>query len=192
MSFVREASMAAAATAARVRQVVEPAVATVGLLVEDVELARAGARTVVRIVVDLAEDDPGELDLDRIGDATRAVSDALDADDVVAGQYTLEVSSPGVSRPLTLRRHYARVVGRTVSLVLDDGVRVTGRLARVEGDDEVGATVVVVPSSSPGKGRRPVEGPAVTVPLTTVRSARVEVDLSGVGPADDEDGSGEA
>ena len=184
--------MAAAATAARVRQVVEPAVATVGLLVEDVELARAGARTVVRIVVDLAEDDPGELDLDRIGDATRAVSDALDADDVVPGQYTLEVSSPGVSRPLTLRRHYARVVGRTVSLVLDDGVRVTGRLARVAGDDEAGATVVVVPSSSPGKGRRPVEGPAVTVPLTTVRSARVEVDLSGVGPADDEDGSGEA
>ena len=183
--------MAAAATPARVRQVVEPAVAALGLLVEDVELTRAGARTVVRVVVDIAEDDPGELDLDRIGDATRAVSEALDADDVVAGQYTLEVSSPGVSRPLTLRRHYARAVGRTVSLVLDDGTRLAGRLATVEGDDGVGATVVVVPSSSPGKGRRPVEGPAVTVPLATVRSAHVEVDLSGAGPAD-EDGSGEA
>jgi ribosome maturation factor RimP len=183
--------MAAAATAARVRQVVEPAVATFGLLVEDVELARAGARTVVRVVVDVA-DDEGELDLDRIGDATRAVSDALDADDVVPGHYTLEVSSPGVSRPLTLRRHYRRALGRTVSLVLDDGTRLAGRLAEVEGDDETGATVVVVPSSSPGKGRRPVEGPAVTVPLATVRSAHVEVDLSGVGPVDDEDESGEA
>ena len=184
--------MAAAATPARVRQVVEPAVAALGLLVEDVELARAGARTVVRVVVDVAEDDPGELDLDRIGDATRAVSDALDADDVVPGHYTLEVSSPGVSRPLTLRRHYVRALGRTVALVRDDGSRLVGRLTAVEGDDEGSATVVVVPSSSPGKGRRPVEGPAVTVPLATVRSAHVEVDLSGTGPADDEDGSGEA
>lgn len=183
--------MAAAPTAGRVRQVVEPAVAAVGLLVEDVELARAGARTVVRVVVDLAEDGEGELDLDRIGDATRVVSDALDADDVVPGHYTLEVSSPGVSRPLTLPRHYRRALGRTVSLVLADGARLAGRLAQVEGDDEAGATVVVVPSSSPGKGRRPVEGPAVTVPLATVRSARVEVDLSGVGPADDDE-SGEA
>ena len=185
--------MAAAATPERVRQVVEPAVAALGLLVEDVELARAGARTVVRVVVDVAEDDTGELDLDRVGDATRAVSDALDAQDVVAGQYTLEVSSPGVSRPLTLRRHYVRVVGRTVSLVRDDGTLLAGRLAKVEGDDEAGTELSVVPSSSPGKGRRPVEGPAVTVPLATVRSAHVEVDLSGMGLGPgDEDGSGEA
>ena len=183
--------MAAAATPARVRQVVEPAVAAVGLLVEDVELAHAGGRTVVRVVVDLSEDDRGELDLDRVGDATRAVSAALDADDVVAGHYTLEVSSPGVSRPLTLRRHYLRAVGRTVALELPDGTRVVGRLASVEGDDEASAAAVVVPSSSPGKGRRPVEGAAVSVPLATVRSARVEVALSSVGPADAQDGSGE-
>lgn len=182
-----------AAPDARVRQVVEPAVAAVGLVVEDVELARAGARTVVRVVVDVAEDDPHELDLDRVSDATRAVCDALDADDVVRGQYTLEVSSPGVARPLTLRRHYVRAVGRTVSLTLDDGSRLVGRLDRVEGYDE-SATAVVVPSSSPTKGRRPVEGPAVTVPLARILTGRVEVDLSGVGPADDEvtDERGEA
>ncbi len=184
--------MASPLTPARVRQVVEPAVAGAGLLVEDVELARAGARTVVRVVVDVPEDDPGDLDLDRIGDATRAVSDALDADDVVPGHYTLEVSSPGTARPLTLRRHYVRAVGRTVSLVLDDGTRLTGRLERVEGNDEASAAAVVVPSHSPGKGRRPVEGPPRTVRLATVRSGRVEVDLSGVGPADDESGEGEA
>lgn len=181
--------MAAAATPARVRQVVEPAVAAVGLLVEEVELARAGARTVVRVVVDVPEGDPGELDLDRVADATRAVSQALDADDVVPGHYTLEVSSPGASRPLTERRHYVRALGRTVALALADGSRLVGRLAAVDGDGD-GAAAVVVPSSSPGKGRRPVEGPAVTVPLATVRSAHVEVDLSGVGPVD-EDGSGE-
>lgn len=177
------------ATHERVRQVVEPAVASVGLLVEGVELARAGARTVVRVVVDLAEDDPGDLDLDRVADATRAVSDALDADDVVPGRYTLEVSSPGVARPLTLRRHYVRAVGRAVSLTLDDGTRLAGRLARVEGD-EGSAVAVVVPSTSPGKGRAPVAGAPVEVPLSRVRAGRVEVDLSGAGPVDDDD-SGE-
>ncbi len=184
--------MAAAASPARVRQAIEPAVAGLGLLVEDVELVHAGTRTVVRVVVDVPEDDPGELNLDRVGDATRAVSDALDAADVVPGRYTLEVSSPGVSRPLTLRRHYVRAVGRSVSVVLTDGTQLTGRLAAVDEDDEESTELTVVPVSSPGKGRRPVEGPAVTVPLAAVRSAHVEVDLSGVGPAEDQDESGEA
>lgn len=183
--------MASPLTPARVRQAVEPAVTAAGLLLEDVELARAGARTVVRVVVDLPEDDPGELDLDRIGDATRAVSDALDADDVVPGHYTLEVSSPGVARPLTRRRHYVRAVGRTVSLELHDGTRLTGRLDRVTGEDEAGAAVVVVPSHSPGKGRRPVEGPAVTVALAAVRTGRVEVDLSDAGLVDHASDEGE-
>lgn len=175
-----------AAPVERVRQVVEPAVASVGLLLEDVELARAGARTVVRVVVDVPEEDPGELDLDRVADATRAVSDALDADDVVPGHYTLEVSSPGVSRPLTQRRHYVRALGRTVSLTLDDGTQVLGRLDRVQGA-ELRGVAVVVPSTSPGRGRRPVEGPEIEVPLARVSAARVEVDLSRVGPADDVD-----
>ena len=173
------------ATPARVRQVVEPAVVSIGLLVEDVELARDGARTVVRVVVDVPEGDAGDLDLDRVADATRAVSAALDADDVVPGHYTLEVSSPGVARPLTLRRHYVRALGRTVTLVLDDGATLSGRLDRVDGHDE-DAVLVVVPSTSPGKGRKPVEGPPRQVPLPLVRSGRVEVDLSGVGPDVDE------
>ncbi|MCL2463773.1 MAG: ribosome maturation factor RimP [Micrococcales bacterium] len=184
--------MATMTTSARVRQVVEPAVAAAGLLVDGVDVARAGSRTVVRVVVDAAADDQAALDLDRLGEATRAVSAALDAEDVVPGRYTLEVSSPGVGRPLTLRRHYVRALGRTVAAVLDDGTRVTGRLAAVDGDDEADATVVIVPSSSPGKGRRPVEGPPVAVRLAAVRTARVEVDLSGVGPGQDEDGSVEA
>lgn len=174
------------ATPARVRQVVEPAVVSIGLLVEDVELARAGARTVVRVIVDLPEDDAGELDLDRVADATRAVSAALDADDVVPGHYTLEVSSPGVARPLTLRRHYLRAVGRTVTLRLDDGTTLTGRLDRVDGHDE-DAVLVVVPSTSPGKGRKPVEGAPHEVPLPRIRTGRVEVDLSGVGPVEDDE-----
>ncbi|MFC0715661.1 ribosome maturation factor RimP [Cellulomonas biazotea] len=183
--------MVAPAPAQRVRQVVEPAVAEVGLLLEDVEVARAGSRSVVRVFVDVAEDDEGELDLDRVADVTRAVSDALDAQDVVAGEYTLEVSSPGVSRPLTERRHFARAVGRTVSVRLVDGGTLAGRLTAVERGDADGDDAVVVVPVTPGvKGRRPKTGAPVRVPLAQVRDARVEVDLSGLGPVDDDDVAG--
>ena len=183
--------MVAPAPAQRVRQVVEPAVAGIGLLLEDVEVARAGARSVVRVVVDVTEDDEGELDLDRVADVTRAVSDALDALDVVAGEYTLEVSSPGVSRPLTERRHFARSVGRSVTVRLVDGGTVAGRLTAVErGTTDADDAVVVVPVTPGVKGRRPKTGDPVRLLLTDVRDARVEVDLSGLGPVDDDDVAG--
>lgn len=179
--------MSAAAPAQRVRDVVEPAAAAVGLLLEDVEVVRAGARSVVRVVVDLPEDAEGELDLDRIGDATRAVSDALDADDVVPGHYTLEVSSPGVSRPLTVRRHFVRAVGRSVTLQLADGRTLSGRLTDVERGPQDGATLVVTPVTPGAKGRPDKVGDPVRVDVHDVREGRVEVDLSGLRSADDDE-----
>lgn len=171
----------AAATPERVRQLVAPAVEQTGLLLEDVAVVGTGPRTVVRVTVDVREDDDGELDLDRVALVHQAVSDALDAADVPSGPYTLEVSSPGVARPLTQRRHYARAVGRSVRLRLDDGSEVVGRLDRVDGPPD-DAVAVVVPVTSPGKGRRPVEGPPLEVPLRRVTDGRVEVDLHGLGP----------
>lgn len=173
--------MVASAPVQRVREVVEPAVVAVGLVLEDVAVTRAGSRSVVRVVVDLGEDDEGELDLDRVADATRAVSDALDARDVVAGEYTLEVSSPGVSRPLTQRRHFVRAVGRTVTLRLADGGSLSGRLTDVEQD----GTLVLVPVTPGVKGRRPKVGDPVRVAAADVRDGHVEVDLTGLGPVDD-------
>ncbi|MDM7856105.1 ribosome maturation factor RimP [Cellulomonas alba] len=182
--------MAAPAPAQRVREVVEPATASVGLLLEDVEVVRAGARSVVRVVVDLPEDADGELDLDRVADATRAVSDALDANDVVPGHYTLEVSSPGVSRALTQRRHFVRAVGRSVTLRLADGGTLAGRLTDVERDGDAGAVLVVVPVTPGLKGRPPKVGEPVRLALDAVRDGHVEVDLSGLGTADDDDDAG--
>ncbi len=179
----------AAATPERVRQLVAPAVERTGLVLEDVAVVGTGPRTVVRITVDVAEDDAADLDLDRVALVHQAVSDALDEADVPSGPYTLEVSSPGVGRPLTQRRHYVRAVGRSVRLRLDDGAEVTGRLDAVE-DAGADAVAVVVPVSSPGKGRRPVEGPPQRVPLHRVVDGHVEVDLKGLGPVDD-DGSGD-
>ncbi len=173
----------------RLRAAVQPAAAQVGLVVEDVELVRAGARSVVRVLLDLTEDDPGSLDLDRLGAATTLVSAALDGADALNGAYTLEVSSPGVHRPLTARRHFVHALGRQVQLRLVDGSAVIGRLDEVLADGPEGATLVVVPRSDPGKGRRPKDLPAVRLPLDRVREGRVEVDLTGLGPVHDEDGA---
>ncbi len=176
----------------RVRRVVEPAVATTGLVLEDVAVRRAGARSVVEVVVDLTEDDESDLDLDRVAEATRAVSDALDTADVIAGEYTLDVMSPGVDRPLTERRHFARAVGRTVTVTSTDGARLAGRLVEVDRAGEGGDAIVVVPVTPGRKGRKPVVGAPVRMALADVREARVEVDLSGIGPVDDDEAGGGA
>ena len=178
--------MAAAADAARVREVLEPAVLAQGLVLDHVEIHRAGARSTVIVALDLPEDDEGDLDLDRVADATRAVSDALDAADVVAGHYTLEVGTRGVSRPLTERRHFVRAVGRSVTVRLADASTLAGRLVDVDRDDDA---IVVVPVKAGLKGRRPTLGEPVRVALTDVRDAHVEVDLTGLGPVDDEAGA---
>ena len=94
-------------------------------------VTRAGNTSVVRITVDLPDDALGSLDSDRLGDVSRAMSAALDADDVVAGAYTLEISTPGTSRPLTELRHFKRARTRLVTLKMMDGGRVEGRLTDV-------------------------------------------------------------
>ena len=180
--------MAAPATAPRVREVVEAAVTGAGLLLDDLQVARSGRSTVVRVVVDLTDGDPGTLDLDRVGEVTRAVSDALDAADVVAGAYTLEVGSPGAERPLTAARHWRRAQGRTVLVHRTDGAALRGRLERV-GDGDA-PEIVVVPVTDPGKGRRPVVGEPVTLAWDDVRDARVQVDLAAVRAAEADDDAG--
>ncbi len=91
-----------------VRQLVEPVLATEGFELFDVE--QIG--TVVRISVDRE----GGVDLDAIADVSRIVSDLLDRHDVVPGRYTLEVSSPGVERPLRTPAHFRRFVGSAVAV----------------------------------------------------------------------------
>lgn len=119
--------------AGAVREVVEPVVTAAGLVVEDVHVSAAGRRSVVRVVVDLA-DGVGGIDADTLGAVSRDISAALDRDDPVKGAYTLEVSSPGTDRPLTQPRHFRRARTRLVRLTLRDGSTVHGRL--VAADDE--------------------------------------------------------
>jgi ribosome maturation factor RimP len=112
-----------------------------GVVVDDVSVQQAGRRRLVRVFLarDLSALDPDDLSspveplsLDEVAAATRAVSDGLD-DLGVMGEapYTLEVSSPGLDRPLTGRDHFRRNVGRLVTVSVQDGPDVTGRVAEV-------------------------------------------------------------
>ncbi|MCL2595884.1 MAG: ribosome maturation factor RimP, partial [Promicromonosporaceae bacterium] len=114
-----------------VRGVVAPVIAAADLWLEDVSVSRAGSRTLVRIIVDLPETEIGSLDSDVLGEVSRSVSAALDADDVVPGAYLLEVSTPGITRALTEPRHFRRARTRLVKLNLADGSEATGRLTDV-------------------------------------------------------------
>ncbi len=111
-------------SAARLQQLLEPAVAAIGFDLEDVTVSPAGKRRVVRVVVDA----DGGVDLDEVAGVARAVSDVLDEHpDVIDGAYTLEVTSPGVDRPLTQPRHWRRAEGRLVKADLAEET-VTGRV----------------------------------------------------------------
>ncbi len=94
---------------------------------EDVSIRRAGRRRVVRIVVDHA----GGLSLDLVASISRDISAALDETDALGdAPYVLEVTSPGVDRPLTLPRHWVRAVGRLVEVTLMDGGTFVGRVTQ--------------------------------------------------------------
>jgi ribosome maturation factor RimP len=94
---------------------------------EDVTIRRAGQRRLVRVVVDHA----GGLSLDLVAEISRDISRALDeADALGEGPYVLEVTSPGVDRPLTLPRHWERAVGRLVEVDLVDGGTLQGRVTQ--------------------------------------------------------------
>jgi ribosome maturation factor RimP len=100
-----------AAAAAKLTNVIEPVLAAMEIDLEAVKLSSAGRRVVLRIVVDA----DGGLSLDDIADVSREVSARLDAKNAMGETpYTLEVTSPGVDRPLTQPRHWRRAAGRLV------------------------------------------------------------------------------
>ena len=118
----------------RVRTLVEGPLAASGLELVDVE----HQASVLRITVDR----PGGVDLDAISTASRLVSDELDRHDVVPGRYVLEVSSPGVERPLRTPDHFRRFVGSTVAVRTRPGAEGDRRVDGVlESADDAGIVV---------------------------------------------------
>ena len=145
----REAPSAAVPDTDKITRVAEPVVHALGMDLESVKMTTAGRRRLLRLVVD---SDRG-VSLDDAALASRELSAKLDASDVMGEMpYTLEVSSPGVDRPLTQPRHWQRAAGRLVRVPLapsgaghaKPGHGKPGAAAvqgRVEAADAVGVTL---------------------------------------------------
>ena len=126
--------MNAADTRDRLAEELTGPIGALGLDLEAVDLTSAGKRRVLRVAIDK----DGGVTMDDIADATREVSRLLDETDVMGDRaYTLEVSSPGVDRPLTLPRHWRRNSGRLVKVSPLEGEPVTGRITATDDDGAV-------------------------------------------------------
>lgn len=153
---------------ARVEEALTAPLATLGYDLEAVELTPAGKRRVLRVAVDA----DGGISLDDVAEATRAVGAVLDASDVMGEQpYTLEVTSRGVDRPLTLPRHWRRNVRRLVAVTLVEGGTVTGRVVEAGEDPEDGVLLAV-------------EGEERRVAYADVAKALVQIEFNRVDDAD--------
>lgn len=143
----------------RLAEVITDPLAAVGLDVEAIELTPAGKRRMLRVAVDR----DGGVTLDDIADATKEISRLLDESDAMGEQsYTLEVTSPGTDRPLTLPRHWRRNADRLVKVTRTDGTTLVGRI-RAADDDGVELDV-------DGSGQR--------LAYDTVAKAKVEIEFN--------------
>ena len=131
----------------------------VGLDLEAVDIIPAGSRRVLRVAVDK----DGGVDLDDIAEATKEVSRLLDESDVMGNRpYLLEVSSPGVDRPLRLPRHWRRNVSRLVKVTTTANEKLTGRIT------EAGDESAVLD----------VDGTHRTIAYADITKARVQVEFN--------------
>lgn len=156
------------ATRDRIEAEITDPLSAMDLDVEAVEVTPAGKRRVLRIAVDK----DGGVTLDDVADATRAINDVLDESDVMGEMpYTLEVTSRGVDRPLTLPRHWRRNEDRLVKISLVEGGEVTGRIQ--------GSTADAVTLE--------VEESARVVPYADIAKALVQIEFNRKQKNDSED-----
>ena len=156
----------------RLRELLEPLVGSQGLDLEEVAVDSVGRKRVLRVVVD---SDSG-ADLDQIADVSRAVSAKLDETDAMgAGEYTLEVGTPGAERELTEHRHYVRATDRLVKFQLAESGELVARILKVD-DDGIDVEVPGV------KGRKPT---AKRLAFADVVKARVQVEFNRKSKNDD-------
>lgn len=136
---------------------IAPIVASLGCELWGLEYLTQGRYTTLRIFID----GPTGVSLEDCEKVSRQVSSVMDVEDPIDGEYTLEVSSPGMDRPLYTPAHYARYVGETVNLRLrmarDGRRRFKGEIVKVEGED-----VVVT-----------VEGKEILLPVDAIDKANI-------------------
>jgi len=161
----------AAQIRAQLFALLEPLVIAEGYDLEEITVTAAGRRNLIRVVVDT----DGGIDLDAVAAVSRAMSEILDAAEGgpdFADPYVLEVSSPGVDRPLTEPRHWRRAIGRLVQ-TQHAGRPVTGRVLATS---EAGVTLEV--SNGRGKNTR------TEIAWAQLSPGKVQVEFSRAGKPD--------
>lgn len=126
-----------AGKASQLQSMLEPTVVALGYELWGLELVSQGRNTVLRIYIDK----PDGINVDDCAQVSRHVSGVLDVEDPIAEHYTLEVSSPGMDRPLFTLEQFQRYVGEKVAVRLrvpfEGRRKFSGRLVAVEGDELV-------------------------------------------------------
>lgn len=154
-------------TVSRIWELATPVAAGEGMEIVDVELRHEGSRSgrVLRLYLDKPDQDGGP-NVDELGRVSRQLSELLDLHDVVDGAYTLEVSSPGINRPLKKPEHFARYVGKRVRVRTGDMIEgrrsFLGVLADVA-DDQIQVEV---------------EGKKYRIPFSMIEKSNYEHDWS--------------
>ncbi len=129
--------------AQQISQLLAPTVAALGLELLGVEYLTMPGGAVLRLYIDVPEaeatgENPRAVGIDECEMVSREVSAQLDVEDPISGHYTLEVSSPGLDRPLFSPAQFARFIGESAKVGLklphDGRRRLTGRIVEVDGD----------------------------------------------------------
>jgi ribosome maturation factor RimP len=142
---------------------ITPALHKAGYFLEDVNLVSPGQHRIVTVIVD----GQSALNLDQVTVASKLVSELLDeATFMGETPFTLEVTSPGIDRPLTLPRHFAKNVDRLLKVTKSDGMVVTGRI-RSNTESDVNLSVTE---------KKDVK--EVVISLSDIKRAQVEIEFN--------------
>ncbi len=147
----------------QISELVTPAVSDLGFYLEDVHIATPGNHRIVTCIVD----GDASLNLDQVTTVSRIISELLD-EAAFMGEtpFTLEVTSPGVDRPLTQPRHFAKNVDRRLKVIKLDGSEITGRILS-NTDHDVTLTVTIKKETT-----------EQTVLLSDIKRAVVEIEFN--------------
>lgn len=147
----------------QISELITPALQQAGYFLEDINVVSPGNHRIVTVIVD------GEsaLNLDQVTVASKLVSELIDeASFMGETPFTLEVTSPGIDRPLTLTRHFAKNVTRLVKITKSDGVVITGRITS---NTDADVTLAVTEKK---------ETKEVIVALADIKRAVVEIEFN--------------
>jgi ribosome maturation factor RimP len=109
----------------QVAAAITPAIESLGFYVEDIAITSAGKRSMLTVIVD----GDTHLSLDQVTVATKAISEIVENLPTLGNNpFTLEVTSPGLDRPLTKPRHWQKNKDRLIKIILNDGKEITGRI----------------------------------------------------------------